>query len=397
MHIGSYTSNMHNYIYRNITDLVIKRLENNPVVALLGARQTGKSTLAKEIIKSIPNALYLDLEKQSDRHKIESDPELFFKYNSDRFICLDEIQILPDLFSSLRSYVDENNKNFQFLILGSASRDLIRQSSESLAGRIAYLEISPFLFNEMPDNIEPEEHWLKGGYPKSILQKDSEESYSWRENYIKTFLERDIPQLGFSIPAKTLERFWTMLAHNHCQILNYSSLGKSLGTSHHTIKSYIDILEQTFVIRTLKPYMANPGRRLVKSAKAYIRDTGLLHTLLGIGSINELLGHPVAGHSFESYIIENIINSFPRWNPSFYRDSHGNEIDLILEKGAEKIAIEIRLSTAPQAQKGFLNAVNHLNPTECWVIGQVDSTYPGSNGLTVTNLKGFIDSFQKRL
>jgi len=365
----------------------------NPVVALLGARQVGKSTIARELIREAPNALYLDLEKASDRQKVESDPELFFRANRDSLICLDEIQLLPELFRSIRSHVDENERNGQFLILGSASRDLIHQSSESLAGRIAYLEITPFSYGELPGTISLEDHWVRGGYPRSILQADAEESFEWRLNYIKTFLERDIPQLGFSIPAKTLERFWTMLAHTHGQIINYSNLGKALGVSHHTVKSYIDILEQTFVVGTLKPYSTNLRKRLIKSPKVYIRDTGILHALLGLEDLNDLLGHPVSGTSFESYVIENIRVRFSRWNLCFYRDSTGNEIDLILQRAGRTIAVEIKSSTAPKPEKGFWNAHSFLSPDESWIIGQVDSTYPGPAGTTVTSLAGFLESF----
>ena len=385
---------MQSFFPRAYTKIIKKRLQNNPVVALLGARQVGKSTLAKTIIKTFPNSIYLDLEKTSDRQMIETDPDLFLKLNKGKLICLDEIQLLPEIFSSLRSFVDEESKNGQFLILGSASRDLIRQSSESLAGRIAFIDITPFRRDELPTGYSQEEHWIRGGYPKSLLQKDAEESLSWRINYIKTFLERDIPQLGFSIPAITLERFWTMLAHNHGQIVNYSNLGKSLGVSHHTIKSYIDILEQALVIRTLRPYYTNLGKRLIKSPKVYIRDTGLLHALLGIETINDLLGHPVSGNSFESYVIENIRNNFERWNAMFYRDSAGNEIDLILQRANRSVAIEIKSSTAPKVEKGFWNSLNFIQTDEKWIIGQVDSTYPGPKGSIITNLSGFLNSFQ---
>ncbi len=234
------------------------------------------------------------------------------------------------------------------------------------------------------------DHWLKGGYPRSLLQPDLEESFSWRENYIKSFLERDLPKLGFTIPAMTLERFWKMLAHNNCQLLNLSTLGKSLSVTHHTIRSYIDILEKTFVIKSLQPYFTNKKKRLVKSPKVYIRDTGLLHALLGIQEVNDLLGHPIVGNSFESYVIENIITQYPNWEFSFYRDSSGNEVDLILEKGIKRIAIEIKSSTTPKLEKGFWNAVNFLRPTEMWLIAQVDRPYPGPNGIKITNINHFL-------
>ena len=378
-------------IKRQFQATIETRLKHNPVVALLGARQVGKSTLAKLVLEKYPNSIYLDLEKQTDRRKIENDIELFLSQNKSKLICLDEIQMMPDIFQAIRSYVDENDRNAQFLILGSASRDLIKQSSETLAGRIAYIEITPFHFNEIKGEVSFYDHWLKGGYPKSILQKRIEESIYWRNDYIKTFLERDLPQLGFTIPADTLDRFWRMLAHTHGQVINYSSLGRSLDVTHHTIKSYIDILEQTFVIKTLRPYFSNEGKRLIKSPKVYIRDTGLLHALLEVEEMNSLLGHPVVGHSFEFYIIENIIMNAPNWRYSFFRDSSGNEVDLVLEKGTKKIAIEIKCSTSPRLEKGFWNSVKFLKPDEMWLIAQVDTAYPGPGGVKVTNLELFLE------
>ena len=323
---------------------------------------------------------------------MESDPELFLNLNKDQLICLDEIQLLPDIFQVLRSYIDENKRNSQFLLLGSASRDLIAQSSETLAGRLAYMEITPFLFPEINNTVTLTDHWLKGGYPKSVLQPDLEESMNWRRDYIKTFLERDIPKLGFSIPAPKLERLWKMLAHSHCQLLNLSNIGKSLGVSHHTVRSYIDILEQTFLIRTLQPYTTNRKKRLIKTPKLYIKDTGLLHTLLNIEEMNDLLGHPVIGFSFESYIIENIISHYPKWDYSFYMDSSGNEVDLILEKGRQLIAIEIKASTSPKPGKGFWNAIEFLKPKKSFLISLVKEPFPGPKGVTITNLEYFLKS-----
>jgi uncharacterized protein len=390
-------SNMQKKIKRSFESQIQKKLQNNPVVALLGPRQVGKSTLAKGIIAHYPHSIYLDLEKASDRSKIEADPEFFFRQNPGKLICLDEIQLLPEIFMAIRSYVDESDKNSQFLILGSASRDLIKQSSETLAGRISYIEITPFHFLELDEIVKQEDHWLKGGYPRSILQEDLEESFDWRENYIKTFLERDIPQLGFSIPAKTLERFWQMLAHTHGQIINYSNLGKSLGVSHHTIKSYIDILEQTFVIRSLSPYFTNEKKRLIKSPKIYVRDTGLLLTLLRIADFNSLLGHPVYGVSFESYVLENILINCSRWKTSFYRDSVGNEIDLVLERANKLIVIEIKASTSPKLESGFWNSVKYLNPVEMWVISLVEEPYVNQDGVQISNLKCFLERMKNEL
>lgn len=376
-------------IERSITKKLLKRLKNNPAVALLRARQVGKSTLAKMILGQFEKTVYLDLELDSDREKIEKDRELFLNANADKLICLDEIQHLPDLFKVLRGVIDSKERNTQFLILGSASRDLIKQSSETLAGRIAYLEITPFLRLEVVDT-NFFQYWLRGGYPKSLYAKDDETSFAWRNEYIKSFLERELPVLGFRVPAVVLKKFWTMLAHSQGQVMNYAKLGSSLDVSIHAVKNYVHILEETLVIRVLQPYHTNEKKRLVKSPKVYIRDTGILHSLLRIQEINDLLGHPVSGGSFETLVIENIVTSFPRWDAYFYRDSTGNEVDLILEKGLKKIAIEIKSSTAPKIEKGFWNSVKFLKPDEMWCIAQVDAKYPGGDGLWITNLELFL-------
>jgi len=303
---------MQTYIKRFFTEKIRERLLNIPGVIILGPRQCGKSTLAKAIISKIENAVYLDLERPSDINKL-IDPEAFLSLNADKLICLDEIQRVPELFPILRSVIDENRRNGQFIILGSASPDLIRQSSETLAGRVSYFELTPFLFKEISEHSSPNKLrklWLRGGFPRSYLASDEKESFEWRLNFIRTFLERDIPQLGFRIPAKTLERFWKMCAHLHGQLLNSSKLGESLGVSHHTVRSYSDLLEQTFVLRVLRPYESNLKKRLIKSPKIYIRDTGLLHALLDIESHNELLGHPVYGASWEGFVIENILSFY---------------------------------------------------------------------------------------
>ncbi len=372
-------------IRRSISQIIEKRLGNYPVVAILGPRQCGKSTSAKEYLKKISHSVYLDLEKKSDIAQL-SDVWAFFNANRDKLICLDEIQLLPEIFSQIRSFVDELGENSKFLILGSASRDLIKQSSESLAGRIAYIEMSPFDFSEVKSEFEFQDYWLKGGFPKSLLQNDLSESAIWRENYIRTFLERDIPQLGFRIPAHILSRFWTICAHSQGQLLNSSKLGTSLGVTNHTIKNYLEILEETFMIRLLKPYHANTKKRLVKSPKVYVRDSGIVHALLQIETFNQLLGHPVCGFSFESLVIEHLINLLPRHTPYFYRTAKGDEVDLLLIKGDEMLAFEIKSSTSPQVDQGLWRAMAELNPTKTFIIAQVDSTYPYKNGIPVTNL-----------
>ena len=379
---------MHNLIPRNMTDIVSARLINFPAVGLLGARQTGKSTIANMVLAQIPKSIHLDLERPADLNKL-TDPEAFFSQFADRVICLDEIQRTPELFPILRGVIDRNNTNGQFLILGSASRDLIKQSSESLAGRLSYIEVSPFSRQEVLFKDQAF-HWLRGGYPRSLLAENDDMSFQWREDYIRTFLERDIPQLGFRIPANTIGRFWQMLAHSHGQILNTSKLGGSMGVSAHTIRKYIDLLEQTFMVRTLSPYSGNVKKRLVKSPKVFIRDTGILHALLAIETMEDLFSHPVYGSSYEGYVIENIVPKARRWNASFYRTSNGAEIDLILTKGMEKIAVEIKASTSPQVTKSFWNAIEAIGPDRTVVVAPVETPYPISEDVMVMPLDVFL-------
>ena len=384
---------MQTYIARSITAKIRQKLEKVPGVVILGPRQCGKSTLAKAIISDIGTAIYLDLERPSDVNKLR-DPEAFFSLNSDRLICLDEVQRVPDLFPLLRSVMDENKRNGQFIILGSASPDLIRQSSETLAGRVSYFELTPFLLREVSGDHRLKtlrRLWLRGGFPRSYLASDEEESYEWRLDFIRTFLERDIPQLGFRTPAKSLERFWRMCAHVHGQLLNSSKLGESLGVSHHTVRSYIDMLEQSFVLRVLRPYESNLKKRMIKSPKVYIRDSGLLHALLGIESSNDLLGHPVYGASWEGWVIENVLSLLPNWESSFYRSSSGSEIDLILEKGNRRLAVECKASTSPSVSRAFWNALNDVKVKETWIIAPVNEAYPIEKGVMVAPAHHFID------
>ncbi|MBU4388549.1 MAG: ATP-binding protein, partial [Proteobacteria bacterium] len=371
---------MQGYINRIIQTEIQERLNNFPAVAVLGPRQCGKTTLALEIVKGRKNAVYLDLEKPSDQRKLE-DPELFFQLQKENLICLDEIQRRPELFPVLRSIIDERGSNGQILILGSTSRDMIRQSSETLAGRIAYIELTPFMFSEIPvkDRKDPAEImklWFRGGFPRSFLAGSEKASFTWRENFIRTFLERDIPQLGFSIPAQSLGRLWQMLAYIHGQVLNSSKLGESMGVSHTTVRKYLDLLSQTFMVRALPPFEANLKKRLVKSPKVFIRDSGILHSLLGINKADDLLGHPVYGASWEGFAMENILSQLPGWQAAFFRTSAGAEIDLVLTKGRKKIACEFKASTAPQVTRGFWNALDDLKISEAWIIGPVKEAYP---------------------
>ncbi len=386
---------MHGYKKRTIEQDIIKKLANNPVVTLLGPRQCGKSTLAKHMIGQREKSIYLDLEKNSDLRKLDQ-PELFFERYKGYLICLDEIQRKPELFPAIRSFVDEGNKNGQFLILGSASIELLKQTSETLAGRIAFLELTPFAIKEVypRDNDSIWKLWQKGGFPRSFLEKDEQVSYEWRENFIRTFLERDVIQFGFKDRTNQMESFWRMLAHFHGQIFNSSKIGQSLGVSYHTARSYLRIFEKTFLVRVLQPYEVNLKKRLIKSNKVYIRDTGLLHTLLEIESTKMLLGHPSFGASWEGFVIENIINVLPRWRAYFYRTRQGAEVDLILEKGLIKIAIECKASEAPKVSRSFRESIKLLCIDHAWVVAPVKEGYPIESNIDVVNLSQFIEDIK---
>lgn len=375
---------MRGYIFRTLQERLEEQLSRMPVVAILGPRQCGKSTLAKAYLENSDSSVILDLERPADLRSL-SDPEAYFKNNDDKLICLDEIQNYPDLFPVLRYETDRRQKNGQFLILGSASLDLIRQSSESLAGRITYLELTPFLLDEIggpQKNIRS--LWLRGGFPRSYLAENDDASFEWRLDFIRTFLERDIPSLGINISALQTRRLWTMLAYTSGQVVNYSKLSESLGVSRNTVRHYAEILDQTYVVRILQPWHSNTKKRLVKSPKIYVRDSGILHSLLEIDNQNALFSHPVYGQSWESFALENVLSMIGRrWLPSFYRSEKGNEIDLILEKGSVLICLEFKASSAPQVSRGFWVAHEDLKPKQSWIVAPVDQRYPIDSGKNV--------------
>ena len=388
MQIENHIYNMHHLIHRQLEPIVLQHLRVFPAVAVLGPRQSGKSTLVKMLAEKITPFVYVDLQNYEDLNKL-SDPNLFFEANRDAVICLDEIQLVPHLFSVLRSAIDKHRRNGRFILLGSASQALIQQSSETLAGRIGLIEISPFHVNEVCN--EPayslQRYWLRGGFPESYLSQTDSDSMLWLENFIRTYIERDIPQLGFQIPALQLRRLLMMCAHNQGQLLNASKLGEALGLTHPTIRRYIDLLEQTYILRTLQPYVANVKRRLVKSPKVYVRDSGILHRLLLITDFNSLMGNPVFGASWEGLVIENIIVNMPDWTPYFYRTATGDEMDLVLLRGNQKIAVECKASTAPQLTKGWWDALADINPEKAFVIAPISgSAYLLNDQITVASL-----------
>ena len=385
-------------IDRNLATILSSALHNHSSVALIGPRQVGKTTLALQIAESLP-AIYLDLENRFDLPKAQN-IEAFHQANRDKLIILDEVQRLPDIFAPIRGLIDQErrkgNKTGQFLFLGSASIDLLQQSSETLAGRIAYFELFPInvleYLKDAQDVHALNALWLKGGFPESLLANDSI-SLEWRFNFIKTYLERDIPQLGPRIPAQTLERFWTMLAHSQGTRLNASTFAANLDVSSVTITRYIDLLADLLLVRRLPPFTANIKKRLVKSPRVYVRDSGIVHALLNIGTYNELLGHPIVGKSWEGFVIDNILSVLPpRIRPYYYRTAGGAEIDLVLEFSLEeKWAIEIKRGTSFSLSKGFYEACRDLQAHKKFVIYPGTDQFSLSQEVTAISLFSFME------
>lgn len=371
---------------------ILKSLSRQSAVGIIGPRQVGKTTLALEIGSKF-DSIYLDLESRQDRAKL-SNPSLYLNHHENKMIIFDEIHRIPEIFQELRGIIDvrrRNKKSYgQFLILGSASIDLLRQSSESLAGRIEYIDLLPLNAIELGNNEKDLQNlWLRGGFPNSYLASSEEASYVFRQNFIQTYLERDIPQFGPRIPSETLERFWIMLAHHQGSMFNASKLAASLSTSSSTVSKYLDLLVDLLLVRRLQPYHSNLGKRQIKSPKTYIRDSGVLHALLGIESYDDLISNPIVGNSFEGFVIENIASVIPhRTKPSFYRSSAGAEIDLILELPKNKglWAIEIKLGTNPKPSRGFYSAISDLKPQRSFVVHSGNEHYPISEGVKAIGL-----------
>jgi uncharacterized protein len=373
-------------IQRNAKARLFELLGRFPAVALLGPRQVGKTTLALSLTEGQTSGIppvYLDLELASDRAKL-ADPELYLTEHEDRLVILDEIHRFPGIFQTLRGLIDrrrrKGKRTGQFLLLGSASINLLQQSAETLAGRIAYIELTPFLETEV-SGLAPDASqslWVRGGFPDSFLAETEIESFDWRTAFIQTYLERDVPALGPRIPSETLHRFWQMLAHNQGQMLNAAQLAAGLGISGQTVGRYLDIMVDLLLVRRLQPWSSNVGKRLVRSPKIYVRDSGLLHTLLGIRDQEMLLGHPVVGSSWEGMLIENILSTVPNTTRAwFYRTSVGAEIDLVLETAPNKRwAIEIKRSLGdPKPSKGFYIGCEDIKATRQIVLYPGDETF----------------------
>jgi len=391
-------------IPRLLQSVLDARLKQFPAVALLGPRQSGKTTLALELAAARKDkAIYLDLENPADRRRLD-DPLAYLQAQRKRLVILDEIHRAPELFAVLRGEIDARRrggeKAGQFLILGSAAIDLMRQSSESLAGRIHFLELTPFL----PQEIEPAEGlnavgklWLRGGFPSSFLAASDNESELWRRAFIRSYLERDIPQFGFRIPAETLERFWTMLAHTQSGILNAHRLAQSLGVGGHAVAHYLDLMVDLLLVRRLQPWTANVGKRLIKSPKIYLRDSGLLHALLGLTTLDDLLGHPVAGPSWEGFALEAILAAAPEGAKAyFYRSAAGHEIDLVVEFSASRRwAFEFKKSLAPIVEKGFYIGCEDVKAKRRLLVYPGTEVYPSRGGVEVMPLLAAVQAIQE--
>ncbi len=379
---------------RQFQQKLIQRLQQFPAVGLLGPRQVGKTTLALAQKTLYPDALYLDLELPSAQRQLD-DPEAFLMAHAQQLVILDEVQRMPELFGILRGVIDQRRRmgqaSGQFLLLGSATGVLMQQSSESLAGRVAYVELPPLQASEifLAQSSIADLHllWVRGGFPMSWLAKTDTDSMTWREVFISTYLEKDIPALGPRIPSTTLRRLWTMLAHLQGELLDLSKLAAALAISGQTVSRYIDLLCDLMLVRRLPAWHGNVGKRLIRSPKVYVRDSGLVHALLGLSNGDALLGHPVAGSSWEGFVIEQLINAAPQAEASFYRTSNGAEVDLVLTfRSQQTWVIEIKRSSAPSVSKGFYQAATDLGAVRKLLVAPVEQPYPIKDGIQVVDV-----------
>lgn len=376
---------------REIYTLLEELLAFFPAVGLLGPRQVGKTTLAKQIAANRDsNAVYLDLETARDRAKLQA-PHLFLNGYEDQLVILDEIHFMPELLPELRSIIDENRRPGRFIILGSASPELLQKSAESLAGRIGYLELTPFMLEEIQEN-DQQKLWLRGGFPDSFLAPSDPLSFTWRRNFVKTYVERDLPQLGLNVEAAVIERFWKMLSGLQGTVWNAENFSRSMGLTAKTVNRYLNFMESAFLVHRLLPYSANVKKRLVKSPKVYVRDSGILHFLLDQESLNDLKNNISIGASWEGFVIEQIRRKFrDEFQYYFYRTHQGTECDLILVKRNKIVAaIEIKYSLSPAFTKGLKLSMADLHARQGYIIIPEGKSYPVSENTMVISLRDFL-------
>jgi predicted AAA+ superfamily ATPase len=362
-----------------------QQLGLSPAVAILGARQIGKTTLAKQIAAEFPDSIYLDLENAQARAKLDQ-ADVFFEANRHRLVVLDEIQNAPELFSTMRGEIDADRRPGRFLILGSASFKLLQQS-QSLAGRLALVDMAPLLLSEVHQSFEDiQTLWVRGGFPGSYTAPQGDASWLWRDAFVRHFLHTDLPALGINVEPELMRRFWRMVAHLHGQLFNASSIAASLGVSSPTVTRYLDHLVQSLMLRRLEPFHANLGKRLVKSPKIYVRDSGLLHYLLGMRNVHDLMGHPNTGASWEGFCIEQICNHLPTGaSVSFYRTAAGAELDVVVETGRETTGFEIKFSSAPKVSKGFWQACEDIGVHKAYVMAPVQEGWAMAKDVLVVS------------
>ena len=382
------------FIKRLLTNEVKESLKHFPVVAVTGPRQCGKSTLVRHLLGE-KNLVYLDLERQSDLRKLD-EAEWYLQSQKDKIICLDEIQRKPELFQLIKSLTDEWGRKGYFLVLGSASRDLLRQSSESLAGRISYKRLTPFLWSEIKSKGSLEHYLFRGGFPGSFLAKNNDVSMEWKENFISTFIERDLMQWTGSSPV-SVHRLWQMLSHVNGQTINFSALGNSLGLSNTTIKNYIDILQLVYMVDVITPHLPNTGKRLIKAPKVYISDSGIVAGLLGLNGFDQLSGHPVFGSLWEGSVLANLRGHFPGADIRFYRTNHGSELDFLVFLPNKFIAVECKASKAPVISRGTYSAINDLKPNYTFIVSPVEDGYTLRKDIEVVSLSDLITRIENMI
>lgn len=379
-------------ITRAASELILKNLSVFPAANIIGPRQVGKTTLAKWLQTRLAKpSFYLDLQNIQDLDKLAA-PGLFLREHAEKCVIIDEVQRLPGLFAQLRSLIDERREPARFVLLGSASPSIIKGVSESLAGRVFFTELMPFSLPEIQETVPWRKHWVRGGFPDALAMPDDDLAAEWFESFTRTFVERDLRELGYNLTSVLFSRLLRMAAHLNGQLLNMSTLANSLDTSAPTLSRYLDLLEGGFLVHRLMPWFSNAGKRLVKSPKLYIRDSGLLHHLLRIRDYDTLLGHPGLGASWEGYVIEQIIRVTQRkWEYYFYRTQHGAEADLVLVRPDGKIyCIEVKFSSAPVIGKGFYQAKEDIQPDYSFAIIPEGQSYPKEGGVRVISLPEFL-------